>query len=938
LTVAGSSSCIIETKQPDIDGQDLNLVFLHTSDIHSRLIPYQMDVGLTDQNLGLLPDNAPFGGIARLSAVVRQERRDHLRMAYIDSGDVFQGAPIFNTFMGEPEFKALSQMGVDAFAIGNHEFDNGATALVGKAIQYANFPMLGANYILGDYRQAGIVPTGRIAAPYVILNLGGLRVGVIGLAAMGGMYGGNSKGIVPLQTKEVVQSYVDLLRPVVDLVAVTTHTGYHEDIEYIPRTEGLDIVFGGHLHIALDPPNIIQDCDIAKLERERDLYRCDTPIKVQQRQRACLAQKGCIWDANNKLLSCGGDCPEDPACTVEHDKCVKACAAGDTACQKTCQTKMLICQCDLACVEQVHKACLREADIGRYQEKLAELDQDIAFLRKRGCHPRDVLLVHSGAFLKYVGRLQATVRQCHYMKEKDVCAEWDANHKCVRTVPRRCVGNSDVTNDWEIISHKYELIPIDKNLPEDPQMLLLMEPYILGLYRSQMLTQAIGFTPERIRRFSSGAGDSALGNLVTDAMLARNQVWADFSVTNSLGIRSDIVGGTVDAEQMNNVFPFENSITVMYLSGFEVQEMMDFIAQRSASRGCQSQAQIAGITATLNCGGCSGTGGNACVQQSYDGEACAQRVTIGGSGRPCASDKDCEQDAKGKISGEICTGQAHPDPAQGNKKRCWMPISCTRSYRLATNDYVAHGGSGFTVLGRNTTQKNLGIPLRDAAKDYIGDMPPCSRVPPTYKEKLSNAAFSYVVGQAEQTLLRAMEQKANAGDAAGAHLDYHELFYCKKAGECKHDEKNCCVPNPDKKKCTPDKACCKPKGECLAGVLKKDPKIRCTIICKDVPDSLSSRMAKAKGNVSTGYYNYMVCANAVPDSKGNCLGLGCRQKAECTTHQAKDRPKCEALARVRSALRCVTLPCIQAWEDGRIQRIFKDSSGSPNPFEPWPEM
>ena len=42
------------------------------------------------------------------------------------------------------------------------------------------------------------------------------------------------------------------------------------------------------------------------------------------------------------------------------------------------------------------------------------------------------------------------------------------------------------------------------------------------------------------------------------------------------------------------IFPFDNTITTMYLSGAEVFQMYDFVARRSASRGCVSQAQIAG--------------------------------------------------------------------------------------------------------------------------------------------------------------------------------------------------------------------------------------------------------------------------------------------------------------------------------------------------------
>lgn len=381
------AACIDETDSPDLDGQDVELVFMHSADIHSRLIPYDLDVGLNDQNQGLLPQNGPFGGIARLAALVRQERRDNQRFAYVETGDVFQGAPIFNAFGGEPEFRAMTQMQVDAYTIGNHEFDNGSTAFVQKAEKYAQFPLLAANYLLDDPNRVGNAMTAKVASPYTIIKMRGLRVGVIGLGDIGAMRSifktGNSLGITPLNTKEVLQQWVDFLRPQVDLVAVLSHTGYYDDLDYIPRVEGVDIVFGGHLHITLNPPAVVQDCDVAKLRRERDQYVCDTEEKQRPRRAACQQDRGC----------------EEMA------------PADKTACYA-------------ACYIEVQKGCQEEMESARYQDKLSSLDDDIAFLEKRGCHPRDVLLVHSGAFLKFVGKLTVTVRQCPRLTDREkVCID-----------------------------------------------------------------------------------------------------------------------------------------------------------------------------------------------------------------------------------------------------------------------------------------------------------------------------------------------------------------------------------------------------------------------------------------------------------------------------------------------------------------------------------
>ncbi|MDP6934217.1 MAG: 5'-nucleotidase C-terminal domain-containing protein, partial [Myxococcota bacterium] len=41
------------------------------------------------------------------------------------------------------------------------------------------------------------------------------------------------------------------------------------------------------------------------------------------------------------------------------------------------------------------------------------------------------------------------------------------------------------------------------------------------------------------------------------------------------------------------------------------------------------------------------------------------------------------------------------------------PLDTQGTYELATNNYIAHGGSGFEVLERNTTQVDTGISIRD---------------------------------------------------------------------------------------------------------------------------------------------------------------------------------------------------------------------------------
>jgi 2',3'-cyclic-nucleotide 2'-phosphodiesterase (5'-nucleotidase family) len=224
----------------------------------------------------------------------------------------------------------------------------------------------------------------------------------------------------------------------------------------------------------------------------------------------------------------------------------------------------------------------------------------------------------------------------------------------------------------------------------DKETLELLQPYSLQLNQMYDLdgtfayVNAGGTSDDKIIRNEGSGGDSQLGNLVARAMQQRPGIDADFSITNSLGIRADFEQGPLTLEAMFNVFPFENSITVMYLSGTEVQDTLDFIARKSSERGCRTQAQVAGITFDMVCGD----------------HPHAEKIYIG---------DHCRED-DGSIK----------DPTT-----C-LPLVPSGLYRVAVNDYIAAGGSGFYTLKANTSKLNTGIALRAALQDYIRNLEPCT--------------------------------------------------------------------------------------------------------------------------------------------------------------------------------------------------------------------
>ncbi len=617
--VALGLGCDPASEPQPLRGQ-VRVTFLHTSDLHSRLFPYNLQLGQIDASLGLGEVNniANVGGAARISHIIGRERARSERVLHLDGGDCFQGAPVFNFFSGEAEIRALSAMGADAMIVANHEFDHGALNLGRQLQQWANYSVLVANYKLEDPAQPGASPLGAMIQPFQIFDLDGLRVSVIGmgnLSSLTSIYDQpNRLGVLPMNTREVAQFYVDLLRPISDLIVFVTHLGLDVDQRMIQDTEGIDIVLGGHNHIVLQPPKRVRDC--ASVDQE-----------------------------------CASACRADNADDLAADNCIR---------------------------DSCHYVELVTGD--------GQDPREPSQRQRRHCVPREVVLAHSGAFAKFVGRLDLVVSN----DAADFAGVDGYRHSEV--------------NGFEVLSYDYRLFPVNANVPEDPVVRATLAPFAQGLDLLTDLDLLVGYAPSGSRRFSATGGDSALGNLISTAMWLRLGVQTDFSLTNTTGIRADIVPGAVDVEQMFNIFPFDNSIAKMQLSGFEVTELFNFVARRSAGRGCTSQVQIAGARVVIDCVEAEAAGQNPGVVRNIFIGAVQPKIA-------CSSDEECP----GALLGSC----------DSNSQRCWQPIDPVASYELATSNYLAGGGSGFRVLQRNTTQFDTRIQQRDALIDFIRGGRPC---------------------------------------------------------------------------------------------------------------------------------------------------------------------------------------------------------------------
>jgi 5'-nucleotidase/UDP-sugar diphosphatase len=195
--------------------------------------------------------------------IVRQENPDGV--LYLDAGDMMQGTLISNYFYGASTIDAFNHMGLAAMTIGNHEFDWGQEVLQARYDQ-ANFPFLGANIF---YKKDSGNPDeghgGRPnwAKPYIVREVKGIKVGIIGIANPETPSITNPVNVANLMFTDPVQAVNDVLPEAeaegATMIVVDAHIGgFYPDFEGIKEfacgldPDKVDLIVSGHTHSRLD--------------------------------------------------------------------------------------------------------------------------------------------------------------------------------------------------------------------------------------------------------------------------------------------------------------------------------------------------------------------------------------------------------------------------------------------------------------------------------------------------------------------------------------------------------------------------------------------------------------------------------------------------------------------------------------------------------------
>jgi 5'-nucleotidase / UDP-sugar diphosphatase len=221
------------------------LTVLYVNDSHSNLAP----VGPRDHNLV-----ATYGGIARIASFIGAAKMKESNVLALHGGDFSIGDLFYNKYFGVAELQILNSIGLDAAAIGNHEFDLTSATLL-QALQASFTPSTGFPFVSANLNLDALPDLKAYIQPYTIKQVGNIKVGIFGLLTP------ETNAISQPAPAFIDSDYIGTASKMKDLllaqgcnvIICISHLGILGDKEVAHHVSGINLIVGAHDHIIINP-------------------------------------------------------------------------------------------------------------------------------------------------------------------------------------------------------------------------------------------------------------------------------------------------------------------------------------------------------------------------------------------------------------------------------------------------------------------------------------------------------------------------------------------------------------------------------------------------------------------------------------------------------------------------------------------------------------
>ena len=256
MSVTALVSVVILGCTPPKNGDaTFSLKVIHTNDHHSHLDGSSYDLSFDGVRTRLT-----LGGFSRLVSVIERERDTH--SIVLNSGEL-NGTLYFSLFKGEPDVKVFNAVGLDAYALGNHEFDEGDGRLA-ELIDLASFPVIASNMQPTD--ASPLYAVRDKIEPYTVKEIQGQKIGIIGILKVEKTKNSSMVSDDVTFTEEIATAgqYVAELEAMgVNKIILVSHVGYFNDILIAKNVPGIDVIVGGDTHSLLDSTGRLEEIGLA---------------------------------------------------------------------------------------------------------------------------------------------------------------------------------------------------------------------------------------------------------------------------------------------------------------------------------------------------------------------------------------------------------------------------------------------------------------------------------------------------------------------------------------------------------------------------------------------------------------------------------------------------------------------------------------------------
>lgn len=205
-----------------------------------------------------------LGGFAHLKTLIDRLRSDvgSGNAMLLDGGDLWQGSGLANAMQGADMVEAANLLGIEAMT-GHWEFTYGEKVLRANLEKFKG-EFIAQNVFLTEEAAFNDAPafdaaSGRVFKPYIVKEIGGHRVAVIG-QAFPYVPIAHPKRFTPDWTfgirDDELQKLVQALRgnEKIDAIVLLSHNGMDVDLKLASRVSGIDVILGGHTHDAVPQP------------------------------------------------------------------------------------------------------------------------------------------------------------------------------------------------------------------------------------------------------------------------------------------------------------------------------------------------------------------------------------------------------------------------------------------------------------------------------------------------------------------------------------------------------------------------------------------------------------------------------------------------------------------------------------------------------------